>query len=65
MITSAKPNAKALHELLHYYYLNERSINNNKELKYLIITNMWEWYIFDAQDFEKLFFENKKLLKEY
>ena len=64
MITSAKPNAKALHELLHYY-LNERFINNNKELKYLIITNMWEWYIFDAQDFEKLFFENKKLLKEY
>jgi len=64
MITSAKPNAKALHELLHYY-LNERFINNNKELKYMIITNMWEWYIFDAQDFEKLFFENKKLLKEY
>ena len=64
MISPTKPNAKALHELLHYY-LNERFINNNKELKYLIITNIWEWYIFDAQDFEKLFFENKQLLKEY
>ncbi|HXL55915.1 MAG TPA: hypothetical protein VN958_06650, partial [Chitinophagaceae bacterium] len=64
MISVSKSNTKAFHELLHYY-LNERYINNNKELKYLIITNIWEWYIFDAHDFEKLFFENKKLLKEY
>jgi len=41
MISSSKPNAKALHELLHYY-LNERFIHNNKELKYLIITNYFK-----------------------
>ena len=64
MISLAKPNAKALHELMSYY-LNERYLNNNKEIKHLVITNIWEWYIFDATDFEKFFYENKKLVKSF
>ena len=47
MISAARPNAKALHELLHYY-MQERYINDNKEIKHLIATNIYEWYIFDA-----------------
>ena len=64
MITKAKPNAKALHELLHYY-LQERFINNNKEIKYLAVTNIYEWFVFDGADFERFFFDNKKLTKQY
>ena len=64
MITAQKPNVKALHELLHYY-LQERLYKNNTSIKYLIATNVYDWFVFDAQDFEKLFFENKALLKDY
>lgn len=64
MISVQKPNAKALHELVHYY-LQERIYKNNTSIKYLIATNVYDWFVFDAQDFEKLFFENKTLLKDY
>ena len=64
MISSKFPNAKALHELLHYY-MQERFINDNKELKHLIATNTYDWYIFDAADFERFFYDNKKLRKSY
>ena len=64
MISNTKPNAKALHELMSYY-LHERYINDNKEIKHLIITNIWEWYIFDAADFEKFFYGNKKLTQSF
>ncbi len=63
MISSERPNVKALHELLHYY-LQER-LRGNKELKQLIICNIHEWYIFDAADFERLFFGNPKFVKSY
>ncbi|MCK6604267.1 MAG: Eco57I restriction-modification methylase domain-containing protein [Ignavibacteriaceae bacterium] len=64
MITHQRPNTKALHELL-LYYLDERIKNNNHSVKNLIATNITEWYIFDGLQFEKLFYENKKLLNEY
>ena len=62
MISLNAPNKKALQELL-LYYLQERE--NNKEIKHLIATNIYEWYIFDAAEFERLVFENKSLQKEY
>ncbi|MBI1780175.1 MAG: type II restriction endonuclease, partial [Sphingobacteriales bacterium] len=64
MITAEKPTAKALYELIHYY-LHERVYKDNKEIKHLIVTNVYEWFVFDAQDFEKLFYQNKDLLKAY
>ena len=64
MISAENPNAKALQELLHYY-LKERFISNNKEIKHLIITNIYEWYVFDGADFERFFFENKQLKEDY
>ena len=64
MISDKNPNVKALHEILHYY-LQERLIHNNIDLKNLIITNIKEWYIFDATDFETLIFKNQKLKKDY
>ncbi|MBK8808514.1 MAG: Eco57I restriction-modification methylase domain-containing protein [Bacteroidales bacterium] len=64
MISFDKPNAKALHETIHYY-LKERIINQNKEIKHLIITNIYEWFIFDAVCFEQYFYANKNFRKSY
>lgn len=55
-------NAKAMQELV-LYYLRERISANNLELKQLIATDIFEWYVFDAQLFEKLFASDKKLVQ--
>ena len=57
-------NTKAFHELI-LYYLRERITNKNIEIKYLVITNIFEWYIFNANDFEKLFSSDKILVKQF
>ncbi|MGB5770355.1 MAG: class I SAM-dependent DNA methyltransferase, partial [Crocosphaera sp.] len=59
-----KLNVKALQQLL-LYFLRERIIENNINLKYLIITNVYQWFIFDAQDFEKVFSQDKALVKQF
>ncbi|MCK5719196.1 MAG: Eco57I restriction-modification methylase domain-containing protein, partial [Thiomargarita sp.] len=45
-------NKKALQELV-LYYLRERITANNLEIKHLIVTNIYEWFIFDATCFER------------
>ncbi|TAH19097.1 MAG: class I SAM-dependent DNA methyltransferase [Cytophagales bacterium] len=62
--TAEKPNAKALQELV-LYYLRERIEANNIDLKYLVATNIHEYYIIDVIYFEKLFYKNKALVKQY
>ncbi len=64
MISAAKPNVKALQELV-LYYLRERIEENNIDIKYLIATNVYEWFIFEAATFEKLFYRNKAFVKHY
>ncbi len=63
-ISPDKPNNKALHELV-LYYLRERVDAKNIDVKYLIATNVYEWYIFDAAYFDKLFYQNKKFVRDY
>jgi len=64
MISCEKPNTKALHELLHYY-MQERYVKGNMEVRRLIVCNIHEWYIFDASDFERIFFHNRKFVENY
>ena len=64
MISTAKPNSKALQEII-LYYLRERVDHNNTEIKYLVITNIYEWYIIDEVWFERNVFRNNKLKKDY
>ena len=64
MIRSDNLNAKAFHELI-LYYLRERITNHNLEIKHLVATNIYEWYIFDASIFEKMFAQNKTLVKQF
>ena len=64
MMTTEKLNTKAFQELV-LYYLRERIIHNNLEVKHLVITNINEWFIFDATTFDRLFAQNKNLVKQF
>lgn len=57
-------NTKAFHELV-LYFLRERITQNNLDLKYLVATNIHQWFVFDAALFEKLFAQNKDLVKQF
>jgi hypothetical protein len=61
MISRTHLNSKVLQELL-YHYLQERITNKNLELKRLVVTNAIEWFIFDAEEFEKHFAADRALL---
>lgn len=64
MLTKAKINVKAFQELV-LYYLRERITQKNLEIKYLVATNINEWFIFDSNVFEKQFAQNKGLVKQF
>ena len=64
MITREDLNRKAMQELL-LYYLRERHSKKNIQLKHLVVTNVYEYFVFDAQEFERLFYSNKKLIKRF
>ncbi|MBD3156248.1 N-6 DNA methylase, partial [Candidatus Peregrinibacteria bacterium] len=64
MLTKEKVNVKAFQELV-LYYLRERITQKNIEIKYLIATNINEWFIFDAMLFDRLFAQNKNLVKQF
>jgi len=57
MLTKDNLNRKALYELL-LYYMSERLNNNNKSLRHLVVTNLYEWFVFDAKDFYEIFYSD-------
>jgi hypothetical protein len=63
-LTTESLNRKALQELV-LYYLRERIDCGNNNIKHLIATNGYEWFLFKADDFYKYFYSNKALVKEY
>ena len=62
MIINKKLNAEAFQKLV-IYYLRERLTHKNLQVKYLITTNINEWFIFDVTHFERLFAQNKNFVK--
>lgn len=64
MVTTERLNTKAFQELV-LYYLRERITHKNLEVKHLVITNINEWFIFDASTFDRLFAQNKTLVKHF
>jgi hypothetical protein len=64
MLFTDKPNAKALHELV-LYYLRQRFRENNNKIKYLIATNIDEWFLFDANEFDKKIYRNVAIKNLY
>ena len=64
MVRREKLNTKAFHELVLYYF-DERIGQNNSELKNLVVTNIYEWFIFDANVFDKQIYRNTQIKKLY
>ena len=64
MFTVERFNTKALHELI-LYYLDERNQTGNNEIKQLIITNVYEWFIIDANHFDRIIYRNTKIKRLY
>ncbi len=64
MITAGNCNRKAFHESI-LYYLRERLEHHNEDIKHIIITDGYQWFIFDAHDFERHFYSSKKLKDWY
>ena len=64
MVSEYRINTKSFHELV-LYYLRERITHENLEIKHLIITNINEWFIFDAVIFERYFAQNKAFVKQF
>ena len=64
MLRKDNINTKALQELV-LYYLRERITNKNLEVRNLIATSINEWFLFDANVFEKYFARNKKLVQQF
>jgi len=63
MISEDNLNFKAMHEVI-LYYLRERIEHKNDEIKTIIITNAYEWFIFKSDQFEKYFYKSR-LKDEY
>jgi len=64
MISTENLNRKAFQELV-LYYLRERITHKNLEIKHLVATNINEWFIFNATTFDRLFAQNKNLVKQF
>lgn len=56
-------NTKALHELI-LYYMRQRNIGN-ADIRNLVVTNTRDFFIFDAKEFERLFYENNSFKKKF
>ncbi len=64
MPTTENLNTRAFHELI-LYFMRERVKSKNLEVKNLIITNIFEYFIFNSNDFEKTFAGNKNFVKQF
>jgi adenine-specific DNA-methyltransferase len=64
MVTPTDFNRKAFHEML-LYYLEDHEDKSGNDLRRLVITSGIEWFIFDAQDFRRFFWDNNELLKSF
>ncbi len=63
MITPNEANRKAMQEAI-LYFMGERKGGNDKLCR-IVIANPFEWFIFDAVQFERLFWQNKEFKKRF
>ena len=63
MISIHDLNKKSFHESI-FYFMQERKRGNNK-LTNIIVTDFIDWYVFDAKDFDRLFWHNDKMNKVF
>ena len=63
MVTKDDLKKKALYELI-LYYIREEVKNHNTDIKHLIITNCWEYFIFEKKLFCQLFARNQHFVQK-
>lgn len=63
MVTKSDLKKKALYELI-LYYIREEVKNHNTDIKHLIITNCWEYFIFEKKLFYQLFVRNTRFVQK-
>jgi adenine-specific DNA-methyltransferase len=64
MIADGKLNVKAFHELV-LYYLQERITIGNNEIKYLLASDVNNWILIDANEFDKKIYGHTKIKRLY
>ncbi|MDR8389941.1 Eco57I restriction-modification methylase domain-containing protein [Aliifodinibius sp. S!AR15-10] len=64
MVTKTSFNRKALHQAVLYYLVQRLEVENT-DLKHVIVTDMLNWFVFDAQEFERCFYKPSALRKVY
>lgn len=64
MMTPIKNNVRALHELVLHYF-EERERHPARVSSHLIVTDVYNWFIFDETDFRHFFYNNARLRKLY
>ncbi len=64
MMSKDNLNSKGFRELVSYY-LKERIVNKNIEVKRGIVTNGYEFFVIDSRELEKHFIKNKKLVENF
>jgi adenine-specific DNA-methyltransferase len=64
MLSVESINTKSLHELI-LYYIKERISDKSLEVKHLVATNIYEWFIFDVKEFEKWFAKNNSFVNKF
>jgi len=66
MIRPDNFNTKALHEVIRYLFEEiDRSSVDALEIRRVIVSDGWQWFIFDSKDFLRLFIKDVNLKREY
>lgn len=63
MISGVNVNTKAFQEAV-LYFMRERA-KSNQVLFHIVITDFYNWFVFDAKDFDRLFWKNSTIRKLY
>lgn len=63
MVTKNDLKKKALYELI-LYYIREEISKRNTDIKHLVITNCWEYFVFEKRLFYQLFARNKRFVQK-
>ena len=62
MVTKEDLKKKALYELI-LYYIREEKRNKNTDIKHLVITNCWEYFLFEKKIFYQLFAKDNRFVR--
>ncbi|HEX8428321.1 DUF7149 domain-containing protein [Hymenobacter sp.] len=65
MVRPDNLNRKALHELLLYYFQERTSEVQLPELRQLVVTTGYEWFVFDAHEFHRVFWKYTELRQQF